>query len=98
MKNRPKNNTDPMYLRAFHLIAETPKPLRDDEYMTMCMNLSDEDELPFSEGSEELKRAMLAAKDSIIGDPSYGVLDLIKQVRKNDNIPRSHFWWYIDEL
>ncbi len=98
MWKRPENDKDPMYLDAFKYVAENPKPLRDDEYMTMCMNMSDEDELPFSEGSEELKRAMIAVKDSIIGDPSYGVLSLIKKVRENDNIPRSHFWWYIDEL
>ncbi len=98
MWKRPDNDKDPMYLDAFNYVAENPSPFRYDEYMTMCMNMSDEDELPFSEGSEELKQAMRAVKDSIIGDPSYGVLDLIKEIRVKENIPRSHFWWYIDEL
>lgn len=98
MWNRPANDTDPMYLDAFIYIKDHPKPLRDDEYMTMCMNMSDEDELPFSEGSQELKDAMLAVRDLIIGYPQRGVLNLIKQVRTKENIPRSQFWWYIDEI
>ncbi len=98
MKNRPANDTDPMYLDAFIYIKNHPKPLRDDEYMTMCMNMSTEDELPFSEGSQELREAMLAVRDLIIGPKTIGNLDLIKHVRTKDNIPRSHFWWYIDEL
>lgn len=98
MKNRPANNTKPMYLDAFKYMKEHPAPLRDDEYLTMCMNLSEPEELPFSKDSQELKDAMLAVRDLIIGYPKRGVLNLIKQVRTKDNIPRSHFWWYIDEL
>ncbi|MDI3503702.1 MAG: hypothetical protein PWP64_638 [Candidatus Cloacimonadota bacterium] len=98
MKNRPANDTSPMYLDAFIYMKDHPSPLRDDEYLTMCMNMSDEDELPYSIDSEELKDAMIAVRDLIIGYPTRGVLNLIKQVRQAENIPRSHFWWYIDEL
>jgi hypothetical protein len=98
MINRAANDTTPMYLDTFLNRINTLRPFRDDEYLTMCMNMSDEDELPFSEGSQELKDAMIAARDLIIGYPKRGVLNLIKHVRTKDNIPRSHFWWYIDEL
>ncbi len=98
MINRAANDTTPMYLDTFLDRINTLRPFRDDEYLTMCMNMSDEDELPFSEGSQELKNAMIAVRDLIIGYPARNVLNLIKQVRKADNIPRSHFWWYIDEL
>ncbi len=98
MKNRPANNNKPMYLEAFRYMKEHPAPLRDDEYLTMCMNMSEPEELPFSKGSQELKDAMIAVRDLIIGPKTIGNLDLIKHVRAKDNIPRSHFWWYIDEL
>lgn len=87
-----------MYLKAFRYMKRHPSPLRDDEYLTMCMNLSEPEELPFSEGSQELKDAMLAVRDLFIGYPQRGVLNLIKQVRTKENIPRSQFWWYIDEI
>ena len=95
---RSANDTKPMYLEAFLYVADHPSPFRDDEYLTMCMNMSEPEELPFSKGSQELKDAMIAVRDLIIGYPKRGVLNLIKQVRTKDNIPRSHFWWYIDEL
>ena len=87
-----------MYLDTFLNRINTLRPFRPDEYMTMCMNMSEEEELPFSEGSQELKDAMIAVRDLIIGPKTIGNLDLIKHVRTKDNIPRSHFWWYIDEL
>ncbi|MCB5251975.1 MAG: hypothetical protein RBR69_07060 [Candidatus Cloacimonadaceae bacterium] len=98
MRKRPPTDTDPMYLRAFRYMKRHPSPLRDDEYLSMCINMSEPEELPFSEGSKELKDAMLAVRDLIIGPKTIGNLDLIKQVRTKENIPRSQFWWYIDEL
>ena len=87
-----------MYLDVFIYIKKHPKPLRDDEYMTMCMNMSDEDELPFSEGSQDLYNAIYACQQLILDPPYNYVISYVKPYREKYSIPRSHFWWYIDEL
>ncbi len=98
MINRAANDTTPMYLDTFLNRINTLRPFRPDEYMTMCMNMSDEDELPFSEGSQDLYNAIYACQQLILGPPYNYVISYIKPYREKYSIPRSHFWWYIDEL
>jgi len=87
----------PMYLKAFRFIIENPKPFRDDEYLTMCRNMSEPDELPVSMNSQELKELIIKTRHLIISEASYGVLELIKKIRTQEAIPRSQFWWYPDD-
>ncbi|MCK9185626.1 MAG: hypothetical protein M0Q16_09680 [Candidatus Cloacimonetes bacterium] len=98
MWNRPANDTNPMYLDAFKYALEAKCVFRPDEYFSMCLNMSEPEELPFSEHSEALYNAILACKELILDHPYNYVISYIKPNRENDNIPRSHFWWYIDEL
>lgn len=98
MKNRPANNTKPMYLDAFEYSLKKRCVFRPDEYFSMCMNMSEPNELPFSEDSQDLYKAILDCKELILDPPYNYVISYIKPYREKYNVPRSQFWWYIDEL
>ena len=87
-----------MYLEAFEYSLEAKCVFRPDEYFSMCMNMSEPEELPFSEHSKALYKAILDCKELILDPPYNYVISYIKPYREKENIPRSHFWWYIDEL
>lgn len=88
----------PMYLQAFKYALEHPAPFRDDEYLTMCMNMSAPGEVSVSQESQELRQIIKQSRHLIFGDAQSGVLDLLKKIRTQDAIPRSQFWWYPDDL
>lgn len=98
MWKRPATDTDPMYLDAFKYALEAKCVFRPDEYFSMCLNMSEPEELPFSEHSEALYNAILACQQLNLDPPYNYVISYIKPYREKYSIPRSHFWWYIDEL
>ncbi len=79
------------------LFREISKPEHPCGYMTWCYRMSEHADTLAN--NQELKEAILSKKHLLIDkeDPDY-VIGLITDVRETENIPESHFWWYIDKL
>ncbi len=75
------------------------RPEHPESYITMCWRMSYPENAKDLANNEDFKKLLLSKRHFIIDseDPNY-LIDSIKYIRESENYPKSHFWWWIDEL
>jgi len=77
----------------FDYFKKLERPLSSTQLWANCESMDRYEELA---GNEEFKQVLISKKHYLLDDPT-AIVEL-ECGRETFNPPKSHFWWWIDEL
>lgn len=77
----------------FNFFKSLERPLSSTQLWANCESMDKYEELA---GNEEFKQVLISKKVYLLDDETSS--DFLKSGRETFEPPKSHFWWWIDEL
>lgn len=79
----------------FDIFESIDRPFHNESYFNMCINMDEEEELI---GNETFKDLILKKRGIIFMEDKEDLIKMLKSWREDYNTPKTHYWWWIDEL
>jgi len=79
----------------FKIFEDIEKPVKETEYFTWCLWMNETKGL---KGDKDFKKLLKSKKELILQDEPDFTIAGLKDWRKENKEPKSHFWWWIDKL